>query len=86
MSQGQEEPHDKNQILKREIGEAIIHNNFFSLLIVIYLPDGLICSITHLLFEFYKYLIFSTSSQSLSANDAACSSVTNILLYFLVAN
>lgn len=65
MFQGQEEPHEENQILKREIGEVIIHNKFFpSFNIVIHLPNGLICSITHLLFKFCKYLIFSFFTSS----------------------
>lgn len=50
MFQGQERPHEENNILKREIGEVIIH-----------LPDRLICSITCLLFDIYRYLIFSFS-------------------------
>lgn len=49
MFQGQEESHEENQILKRQIGKVIIFKSssfFFFFLIVIHLLDVMMCSFT----------------------------------------
>lgn len=50
MFQGQEESHEENQILKRQIGKVIIFksSSFFFFLIVIHLLDVMIDVLVHL--------------------------------------